>query len=194
VADPIEAYGRAVEVVASGGSDAAEVLAALGAMPALRRDLDRVERELIEAARELGVAWPTIAQALELGSRQAAEQRWLRLRGGASRDPSQVRATRRQQRIVDTASGRAVVELRRAAVELHRRIESDRGWDGRHSRAALARASLAAALDAPPGGLYALCRNAIDDLDQMSMGTLPAPLATAIRRFRAAERQARTHG
>jgi hypothetical protein len=87
-----------------------------------------------------------------------------------------------------------MVELRRAAVELHRRIESDRGWDERHRRAALARSSLAAAVDAPPGALYALCHNAVDDLGQLSMGSLPPALATAVRRFRFAEKQARTRG
>jgi hypothetical protein len=188
------AYQRAADVVASGGPDEAEVLAALAAVPAVRADLDRVERELIGAARALGVGWPTIAQALGLGSRQAAEQRWLRLRGGSSRDPARVRASQRAQQIVDEKSGPAMVELRRVAAELHRRIEADRGWDGRHSRAALARSSLAAALDAPSGGLYALCRHAIDDLGQIPMGSLPPALATAVRRLRAAERQARPDG
>ncbi|MBX6751280.1 MAG: hypothetical protein IRY85_16720 [Micromonosporaceae bacterium] len=192
--EPIEAYRRAAQVVASGGMDASEVLAALASLPAVRRDLDRVERELIGVARDLGVAWPVIAQALGLGTRQAAEQRWLRLAGGPSRDPARVRAARREQRIVDTASGERLVELRRAARELHRRIESDRSWDGRHSRAALARATVAAALDAPPSGLFSLCHNALEDLDQMPAGPLPPALAAAIRRFRSAVRQARPQG
>jgi hypothetical protein len=194
MSEPVGAYGRASEIVASGGSDAAEVLAALAGVPAVRKDLDRLERELIGAARDLGVGWPAIARALGLGTRQAAEQRWLRLRGGPYRDPAQVRAAETTQRIVDDATGSAIVELRRAAVELYRRIESDHGWDGRHSRAALARASLAAALDAPPGALYALSHNAIGDLAQMAMGSVPPPLAAAVRRFRSAERQARSPG
>lgn len=192
--EPIEAYRRATQVVAAGGTDASEVLAALASLPVVRGDLDRVERELIAAARDLGVAWPAIAQALGLGSRQAAEQRWLRLSGGSSRDPARVRAARREQRIVDAASGQRLVELRRAARLLHRRIESDRDWDRRHSRAALARATLAAALDAPPSGLFSLCHNALEDLDQIPAGPLPAPLAAAVRRFRAAVRQARAPG
>ncbi len=194
VTDPLVAYGRAAEVVASAASDTTEVLAALASLRAVRADLDRVERELIGAARDLGAAWPVIAGALRLGSRQAAEQRWLRLSGGSSRDPSQVRAARLEQRTVDVASGERLVELRMAAVALHRRIEADRAWDGRHSRAALARASLAAAVDALPSGLYALCRNAVDDLDQMPTGSLPPPVAAAVRRLRAAERDARTPG
>lgn len=194
MADPIGAYGRAAGVVAAGASDEAEVLAALAGVPAVRADLDRVERELIGAARALGVGWPTIARALGLGTRQAAEQRWLRLRGGLSRDPDRVRAAQREQRIVDDATGKAVAELRRAAADLHRRIEADHGWDGRHSRAALARASLAAAVDAPPGALYALCRHAIDDLGQIRMASLPPPLAAATRRLRAAEHRARPSG
>lgn len=181
-------------MVAAGTSDEAEVLAALAGVPAVRADLDRVERELIGVARALGVGWPAIARALGLGSRQAAEQRWLRLRGGSSRDPGRVRAARSEQRIVDEASGGSMVELRRAAIELYRCIGSDHGWDGRHSRAALARASLAAAVDAPPGALYALCRHAIDDLDQIPLGSLAPMLAAAVRRLRSAERQARPGG
>jgi hypothetical protein len=192
--DPVEAYRWVAQVVAAGGSEASEVLAALAALPAVRRDLDRVERELIEAARDLGVAWPAIAQALGLASRQAAEQRWLRLSGGTSRDPVRVRTARREQRNVDVASGERLVELRRAARALARRIEADRDWDRRHPRAALARATLTAALDAPPSGLFSLCANAVDDLDQMPAGPLPPALASAVRRFRAAVRQARTQG
>jgi hypothetical protein len=192
--EPVAAYGRAAQLVASGGLDADEVLAALAAMPAIRTELDRLERELIGAARAHGVGWPAIARSLGLGTRQAAEQRWLRLRGGSSRDPAQVRTAQREQRIVDDASGKAIVELRRAAVELYRHIESDHGWDGRNRRAALARASLAAALDAPPSALYALSHNAIDDLTQVPMGSLPPTLAAAVRRFRSAIRQARAGG
>jgi hypothetical protein len=191
VTDPVVAYGRAADVVASAASDGAEVLAALASLRLVRADIDRVERELIGAARALGQAWPAIAAALGVGTRQAAEQRWLRLSGGSTRDPVRVRADRKRQRSVDSAAGESLVELRRAAVELHRRIEADRAWDGRHSLAALARSSLAAAVDAPPGGLFALCYNAIGDLNQMPAGALPPVVAAAVRRLRAAERAAR---
>lgn len=192
--DPVLAYRRAVEVVASGSAGADEVLACLARLRAIRTDLDRVERELINAARERGTAWTAIADSLGVASRQAAEQRWLRLRGGSSRDPVRVRSRQREQRLVDELSGGALVELRRAAVELCRYIEADRDWDGRHSRAALARASLATAVDASPSGLYALCHNAISDLEQIPTASLPARATAAVRRLSAAERAARSPG
>ncbi len=189
--DPGAAYREAASVVASDQPSAVELLGALATLKDVRTDLDRVERELIGSARELKIAWPEIAAALGLGSRQAAEQRWLRLNGRDSRDPAPVRSARLEQRTVDSSYGPELAGLRRAAVHANRLIEADHGWDDRHSRAVLARTSLQAAVMAPPSALYALCRNAIDDLEQISTARLPAPLATAVRRLRRAERTAR---
>jgi hypothetical protein len=58
---------------------AAELLAALVVLRQLRDDLARWEPQLITAARELGASWASIAPALGLASRQAAERRYLRL-------------------------------------------------------------------------------------------------------------------
>ena len=58
---------------------AAELLAALVVLRQLRDDLARWEPQLITAARELGTSWASIAPALGLASRQAAERRYLRL-------------------------------------------------------------------------------------------------------------------
>jgi hypothetical protein len=70
-----------VQGVAEGGQQpsAAELLAALVVLRQLRDDLARWEPQLITAARELGTSWATIAPALGLASRQAAERRYLRL-------------------------------------------------------------------------------------------------------------------
>jgi hypothetical protein len=187
--DPVEQYRAAAAVVAAASPTVDDVMDALGRLAHVRNDIDRVERELISAARDLHVTWPDIAAALGLASRQAAEQRWLRLRGSTSRDPGRVRRTRREQRIVDDSDS---ARLRQVAVELHRRIEADHGWDDRHDRAGLARATLSAATTAPPGALYSLCANAIEDLSAMSVVRLPPALATAVRHLREAAATIRT--
>jgi hypothetical protein len=182
--DPVAEHRFAAETVADASAAPAEVLRALSVLGHVREDLDRLERNLIGAAREQRTGWPEIAAALGLASRQAAEQRWLRLRGGASRDPGRVRAARREQRSVDERQG--LSELRAAAAEAYRRIEADREWDGRHRRAGLVRSSLATALEAPPGALYALCRNVVDDLEVMSAIRLPPALAATAHELRLA--------
>lgn len=55
-----------------------EKIAELQALAARRAALDRVEVDLIGSARTAGVSWAKIAEALELRSRQAAEQRFHR--------------------------------------------------------------------------------------------------------------------
>jgi hypothetical protein len=177
--DPVEVYRGAAVTASAEEPEAAAVLDALAGLATVRRDLDRLERELIGAARESQVGWSRIAAALGLGSRQAAEQRWLRLSGSASRDPAAVRSSRTEQRSVDEQYG--VGELRRAAARALRRIDSDHAWADRHRRAALVRSTLAAAVESPPSALYALCRNAIEDLDAMRMVRLPPVLANAMR-------------
>jgi hypothetical protein len=190
--DPVDEHRAAAAVVAAASPTVDDVMHALARLGHVRNDIDRIERELIGAARDLHVTWPDIAAALGLGSRQAAEQRWLRLRGATSRDPRRVRTGQREQRIVDAIHGEELSRLRAAAVEVHRRIEADHGWDDRHDRAALARATLAAATTAPPGALYSLCANALDDLAAMAVVRLPPALATAVRRLREAATTVRT--
>jgi hypothetical protein len=190
--DPVEDHRAAAAVVAAASPTVDDVMTALARLAHIRNDIDRIERELIGAARDLHVTWPDIATALGLGSRQAAEQRWLRLRGAPSRDPDRVREGRREQRIVDAAYGEELSQLRAAAVEAHRRIEADHGWDDRHDRAALARATLAAATTAPPGALYSLCANALDDLAAMAVVRLSPATAAAVRRLREAATTVRT--
>jgi hypothetical protein len=50
-------------------------LAALGAIPAQRRELDRHEHQLITDARAAGATWQQIAARLGCKDRQAAQQR-----------------------------------------------------------------------------------------------------------------------
>lgn len=75
----------------------AEVLAALIALRQIREQLAAWEPELIAAARERGVSWASLAPALGVTSRQAAERRYLRLRPSATGEPTgeaRVRAER----------------------------------------------------------------------------------------------------
>jgi hypothetical protein len=182
----VDDYRAVAEAAASASAGPDELLRALSLIDGLRSRLDRYERGLIESARERDVGWPQISAALRLSSRQAAEQRWLRLCGGSGRDPAQVRAVRQRQRSIDLTYGESIGELRSAALAAHRRICADGRWDERHPVAVLARTSLETAGAAPPGALYALVFQAMGDLDGMRAGRLPAPLGTAIRRLRRA--------
>ncbi|MEV4624060.1 hypothetical protein AB0J74_35780 [Asanoa sp. NPDC049573] len=161
---------------------------ALEALPLLRGVRDRIdatERALIESARGGGASWATIGGALGLGTRQAAEQRFLRLAGEQNRDVAPTRQARQRQRSVDTQHGPAIAHLRRAARGLLRRIEADPGWDDRFARATLARDTLRIAADAPPGGLFSLATSVIDDLAQAPT-PLPAAIGAAADDLRAA--------
>ena len=150
-------------------------LSALRAVRDRRARLDADELDLIDRARRDGATWTEIAAALGLASRQAAEQRRLRLARSAER------ASRSRREELDHGYGRNLAELRESAVELHRRIGADRRWPGRFTRAALVRDTLAAAPDAPPGALYDLVAEVLVDLGAPN---LPAPLTAALDRLR----------
>lgn len=171
-----------------------EPLGELSRLADARSDLDRVERRLIEAARAQGTSWSRIASALGLASRQAAEQRWLRLSGDSTRDPAPARAARLRQRTVDASYGAPILELRRAALNAHLYIEEDDEWDRRHPRAVLIRTSLGAAITAEPGALYELTAQAIRDLQDAFWPALPAGLASTLRRLKRAVAAATPRG
>jgi hypothetical protein len=159
----------------------AAVLAALAQLGGLRRAIDYAERDLIDTARRRGVGWGEIARALGLRSRQAAEQRRLRLVGPDRRDPSPVREHRHGQRIVDRLAGEAIVRLRNATVAALRQLDRDPDWDTRDARAALVRSSLRTAASAPPGVLYSLVEQAIADLNAFTTPAPPTPALTELR-------------
>lgn len=153
-------------------------LSDLRAIPAARARLDADELALIDKARREGATWADIAGALGLASRQAAEQRRLRL----------VTAALPRQQDLDEA----ITGLRAAAVELHRRVGADRRWDGRFVRATLVRETLDAALAAPAGPLFSLVEDVIGDLVSV-VAPLPGPMRAAIGRLREAYDVARSH-
>jgi hypothetical protein len=66
----------------------AELLAALTVLRYLRQELATWEPQLITAAREQGVSWASLAPALGVTSRQAAERRYLRLRPSDTGEPT----------------------------------------------------------------------------------------------------------
>lgn len=145
-----------------------DVLDELAAVGERRRALDALELSLIESARAEGVPWSRIAPALGVATRQAAEQRFLRLSGSVGRDPAVVR----RQRIVDAVGGPAVVALRRAV----RQALADADLGGSARRAPLARATLSAAVSAPPGAMFSLVEAALGDLSEVDR-----PVVAALR-------------
>jgi hypothetical protein len=178
-------------VLADAEASTGEVLTALGAVRGLRRELDATERGLIERAREEGVAWPRIAGALGLASRQAAEQRFLRLGAAQGRDPVGERSSRRRQQSVDIAYGQAIRDLRAAVRLARRQVGTDADWTGRHPRAALVRASLDEAATAPPGAMFALVDAALADLREIPAQVVPPALRPALDQLRASAEASR---
>lgn len=181
---------RAIDDVLQADQQPPEVLAALTLVTELRADLDRAERQLIAIARERGAGWRAVAAALGLGSRQAAEQRWLRLRAAETRDrtrdPGAVRRRAMRQRKIDATVGTEVAALRREATRLHDRLgrRPDRRdppdpRDPHRAAIRLAERTLSAIEDASPGALYDLARHAVDDLQRVPDGFLGRPVAQA---------------
>ena len=138
-----------------------------------RARLDERELELIDRARQGGATWGQIAGALGLSIRQAAEQRRQRLLAAA-------RARRHDQ---DLRYAHSIVVLREAVADLHRAIAADRRWSTRFPRAPLVRDTVAIAVDAPPGGLYALAHQAADDL---TTAPLPGHVGLALHQLQRA--------
>ncbi|MEV4534765.1 hypothetical protein AB0J82_13135 [Asanoa sp. NPDC049518] len=173
-------------LAAARDDDPRRALDALPLLRAVRERLDSTERALIESARAGGASWATVAAALGLASRQAAEQRHLRLTCDQTREVAPIRITRQRQRSVDVSHGPAIATLRAATKALLRRVEADDAWPARFTRAALTRDTLAMAADAPPGALFALATSVMDDLPQATDTELPPPIAKAAEDLRKA--------
>jgi hypothetical protein len=75
----VQGVHEVVLAARSGGVPADQVLAALTALRSVREQLGAWEPELIAAARAGGTSWASLAPALGVASRQAAERRFLRL-------------------------------------------------------------------------------------------------------------------
>lgn len=163
----------------------AEIVAALRLIPALREELDEVERAVIDAARRSGASWTEVASALGLRSRQAAEQRRLRLGAGAGRDATEARQRRQRQRSVDRAAGERAVALRAAVEELLTVLDREAAASSGPPAVGLARRTLRIALEADPGAVVDLARLAVEDLAPMVGARLGGrPVEHAVRRVR----------
>jgi hypothetical protein len=165
--------------------DRAGPLTALRQFGLFRAHVDDLERRLIESARDNGASWAHIAGALGLSTRQAAEQRWLRLSGGVTRNPADIRVTRQRQRSVDTIHGPEIGRLRTAVLAFDRRLRADPEWDERFARAELVRSTIAMAATAAPGALFSLTAQAVSDLYTPAIPDLPAPIRAAADKLRA---------
>lgn len=171
------------------GDDAPE-LAELAGLETTRARLDARELELVEQARRDGVTWTAIAQVWGLASRQAAEQRFVRLSERLARQAARGREP------TDAPFGPEIVAVRRAAAALLHALRSDQRWTSGFGRTALARATLQAAVEAPPGALYHLLVQAIADIDAGVAGAAGAPptsLRLALDDARTATRNAINH-
>ncbi|MGI5149026.1 hypothetical protein ACQEVC_22120 [Plantactinospora sp. CA-294935] len=182
----LAAYAAVLAAASGTGAGRPEPLAALRLLAGLRAGLDEAERRLVEAAREQRASWARIATALGLASRQAAEQRWVRLSGAATRDPARVRVERKRQQSVDTAFGAEISRLRAAVVAAHRQLGTEPDRDDWHPWARLAHTTLGLADSADPGGLYALAAQAVDDLERVPAEQLGGALPDALHRLRRA--------
>jgi hypothetical protein len=83
-----------------------------------------------------------------------------------------------------------MVRLRAAIGVLDRRIAADPLWDTRFTRAELVRETVQAAVEAPPGALFALARAAAADLADAAGARPPEPLRTAVSNLLRAVREA----
>ena len=73
--DNIPLFDVKIPLTPARAAAARRALAALGAIPAQRRELDHREHQLITDARTAGATWQQIAARLGYKDRQAAQQR-----------------------------------------------------------------------------------------------------------------------
>lgn len=180
------AYDAIEAVLRDGSPELNSALTALGGVPALRSDLDALERATIDAARRAGASWNDVAAALGVGSRQAAEQRRLRL-GGIPRGESAPSATsaarirRRRQRDVDAWAGEAVIALRSVVFDLGICLDDSTAEPATEATIRLARSTLRIAAAAEPGALVDLARLSLADLAAAELSPLAAELTERLR-------------
>lgn len=89
--DTIPLFDVNIPLTPASAAAARRALAALGAIPAQRRELDLREHQLITDARTAGATWQQIAARLGYKDRQAAQQRHQAL-ARALEPPSRTRA------------------------------------------------------------------------------------------------------
>jgi hypothetical protein len=138
-------------------TDPASLLAALTVLRHLREELASWEPRLITAARRHGASWASLAPALGVTSRQAAERRYLRIRPSISGE--------------DTGEGRVRAERDKRAGD--RAVEA---WARRNSTILRQLAGQVSALD----GLSESAQHQADLVGQALADNDPATLLTPL--------------
>ncbi len=108
----LDAIKSVTEAVSTGQAEGLDMGAALVLAQAARLDLDRLEYELFEGARAMGMGSEAIAAVLELPGAAAADKRhkWLKTRRGL---PYNAAESEPQEALADTAGRRAEAAQRR---------------------------------------------------------------------------------
>ncbi|MFI9365810.1 hypothetical protein ACIG5E_32880 [Kitasatospora sp. NPDC053057] len=129
-------------------ADAAQALAALVLLRELRTQLAGWEAGLVETARAAGATWADLAHPMGVASRQAAENRYLRLRpAGTTRRTATETGAERVKAVRDRrAADRAITAWARANAAELRILAAQITAAGLASDARLAQAALTAAL------------------------------------------------
>lgn len=158
-----------------------DVNASLTLIGGLRHDLDRAEHRLIGLARSTGAGWQEIADSLGLRSRQAAEQRYLRLDANAEPDIGAVRRRLARRRELDARADARAARLRAATGALIDELEQVvRRSEDVNAVAALALSTVRIAVDAEAGALCDLVAQALDDLRGLPPGLRSDALVVAV--------------
>lgn len=130
-----------IEHVAGSGPEAElgddEIGLALELLALARADVDIAEVTLLSRARDYGMSWAEIAKHLPVSSRQAAEQRYLRLHAAyiqrshdeQPRDPRPVREQRRRQQQIQKILDANQDVLRSLAPALSDKLFAGDTWD-----------------------------------------------------------------
>jgi len=174
----LEAVLRAVNGFAPYGEEprevpADEVLAALTQVAEARERLDRMELQLIGAARERGASWQKVADSLGLEKRQSAEGRALRLEGAVKsyqpgRDVGSRRLEKARQRAADAWCETQADRIRDVAERL---VDTSEAWGDAVTGDILARSyfQMLGALLASDGDAKAL----LDRMESLRITLMP---------------------
>lgn len=126
-ADAADEWRQIASVLEGRLTSPGDVNDALTSLRGLRADLDHAEHRLIALARSSGSSWQEIAASLGVRSRQAAEQRFLRLGANAEAnlraDLAAVRRRHAQRLELDARAGANAVRLRAAVAVLIDELE-----------------------------------------------------------------------
>lgn len=180
MSDTSPARAAVTRTLARDPHDRAELIDALTRLPVLRAEIDALERAAIDAARAEGASWAAIAEALGLASRQAAEQRRLRLDDPPQgRDAAKVRRRQIRQRNVDSPY---IAELRAAVANLRNTLDVGAA-EHRDGPVVLARRTADLAATAPAGALIDLVNLVVEDLREVSLTPAAMEAARRLRRL-----------